>query len=251
MSNLKNKTYIVTGGGRGIGAEASKLLASKGANIILTCRTESEGLNIEKEIVANGYSARFISHDVTIENDWKKVIEDSLSFYNRIDGIINNAGSFSWNSMNDSSLKDFKDVIDVNLTGSFLGLKYGTEAIRKHGEGGSIVMISSVLGKVGVANTTAFCAAKGGVRLLAKAGACELGPEKIRVNSIHPGLTDTEVGKVFTSGLNDKKFVQSSIPLGRMASSEEIAKTILFLVSDESFFMTGAELTIDGGFTAG
>ena len=88
MSNLKNKTYIVTGGGRGIGAEASKLLASKGANIILTCRTESEGLNIEKEIVANGYSARFISHDVTKENDWKKVIEDSLSFYNRIDGCL-------------------------------------------------------------------------------------------------------------------------------------------------------------------
>ena len=112
-------------------------------------------------------------------------------------------------------------------------------------------MISSVLGKVGAPNTTAVCAAKGGVRLLAKAGACELGPEKIRVNSIHPGLTDTEVGKVFTSGVNDKQFVQSSIPLGRMASSEEIAKTILFLVSDESFFMTGAEVTIDGGFTAG
>ena len=250
MSNLKNKTYIVTGGGRGIGAEASKLLASKGANIILTCRTESEGLNIEKEIVANGYSARFISHDVTKENDWKKVIEDSLSLYNRIDGVINNAGSFSWNSMNDSSLKDFKDVMDVNLTGSFLGLKYGTEAIRKHGEGGSIVMISSVLGKVGAPNTTAFCAAKGGIRLLAKAGACELGPEKIRVNSIHPGLTDTEIGKAFTSGLNEEQFVSSNIPLERKATAEEIAKTILYLVSDESFFMTGAELTIDGGLTA-
>ena len=238
MSILKNKTYIVTGGGRGIGAEASKLLASKGANIILTCRTESEGLDIEKEIVANGYNARFISHDVTSENDWKRVIEDSLSFYNRVDGVINNAGSFSWNSMNDSSLKDFKDVMDVNLTGSFLGLKYGTEAIRKHGEGGSIVMISSVLGKGGAPNTTAFCAAKGGVRLLAKAGACELGPEKIRVNSIHPGLTDTEIGKAFTSGLNEEQFVSSNIPLERKATAEEIAKTILYLVSDESFFMT-------------
>ena len=171
--------------------------------------------------------------------------------YGRIDGVVNNAGTFSWKSMNESKLDDFKEVIDVNLTGSFLGLKYGTEAIRKHGEGGSIVMISSVLGKVGAPNTTAVCAAKGGVRLLAKAGACELGPEKIRVNSIHPGLTDTEVGKVFTSGLNNKQFIQSNIPMGRMARSEEIAKTILFLVSDDSFFMTGAELTIDGGFTAG
>ena len=102
MSILKNKTYIVTGGGRGIGAEASKLLASKGANIILTCRTESEGLNIEKEIVANGYSARFISHDVTKENDWKKVIEDSLSFYNRIDGVINNCLLYTSPSPRDS-----------------------------------------------------------------------------------------------------------------------------------------------------
>tara|TARA_B100001057_G_scaffold455872_1_gene502748 strand:- start:684 stop:1439 length:756 start_codon:yes stop_codon:yes gene_type:complete len=251
MENLKNKTFIITGGGRGIGAEASKLIASKGANIILTCRTESQGLSVEKEILSNGYSAKFISQDVTVEDDWRQVIDEGIKTYGRIDGVVNNAGSFSWKSMNDSKLEDFKEVIDVNLNGSFLGLKYGTEAIRIHGEGGSIVMISSVFGKVGAPNTTAVSAAKGGVRLLAKAGACELGPEKIRVNSIHPGLTDTKVGKVFTSGVNKKEFIQSNIPLGRMANSDEIAKTILFLVSDESFFMTGAELTIDGGFTAG
>ena len=250
MENLKNKTFIITGGGRGIGAEASKLIASNGANVILTCRTESQGISIEKEILNNGGNARFIPQDVTIENDWRKVIDEGLELYGRIDGVVNNAGTFSWKSMNESKLDDFKEVIDVNLTGSFLGLKYGTEAIRKHGEGGSIVMISSILGKVGAPNTTAVCAAKGGVRLLAKAGACELGPEKIRVNSIHPGLTDTEVGKVFTSGLSDKEFIQSNIPMGRMARSEEIAKTILFLVSDESVFMTGAEITIDGGLIA-
>ena len=251
MKNLKNKTFIITGGGRGIGAEASKLIASMGANVILTCRTKSQGLLVEKEISNNGDSAKFIPQDVTVENDWRHVIKESLAIYGRIDGVVNNAGSFSWKSMSDSKLEDFREVIDVNLTGSFLGLKYGTEAIRIHGEGGSIVMISSVLGKVGAPNTTAVCAAKGGVRLLAKAGACELGPEKIRVNSIHPGLTDTEVGKVFTSELNKENFVKLNIPMGRMATSKEIAKTILFLVSDESFFMTGAELTIDGGFTAG
>jgi len=250
MENLKNKTFIITGGGRGIGAEASKLIASKGANVILTCRTKSQGLSIEKEILNNGDSAKFIPQDVTIENDWRQVIDEGISIYGRIDGVVNNAGSFSWNSMSESKLEDFKRVIDVNLTGSFLGLKYGTEAIRRHGEGGSIVMISSVLGKVGASNTTAVCAAKGGVRLLAKAGACELGPEKIRVNSIHPGLTDTEIGKAFTLGLNEDEFVESNIPLGRKANAEEIAKTILFLISDESFFMTGAELTVDGGLTA-
>ena len=224
MENLKNKTFIITGGGRGIGAEASKLIASKGANVILTCRTESQGLLVEKEILNNGDSAKFIPQDVTVENDWRQVIDEGLSIYGRIDGVVNNAGSFSRNSMSESKLEDFKRVIDVNLTGSFLGLKYGTEAIRRHGEGGSIVMVSSVLGKVGASNTTAVCAAKGGVRLLAKAGACELGPEKIRVNSIHPGLTDTKIGKIFTTGLNEDEFVQSNIPLGRKANAQEIAK---------------------------
>ena len=138
-----------------------------------------------------------------------------------------------------------------NLTGSFLGLKYGTKAIREHGEGGSIVMISSVLGKIGAPNATAFCAAKGGVRLLAKAGACELGPEKIRVNSIHPGLTDTDISNTFSKDIDEAEYISSNIPLNRKATSKEIAKTILFLVSDESSFITGAELTIDGGMTAG
>ena len=110
-------------------------------------------------------------------------------------------------------------------------------------------MISSILGKVGAPNTTAVCAAKGGVRLLAKAGACELGPEKIRVNSIHPGLTDTEVGKVFTSGLNNKQFIRSDIPMGRMANKDEYRGAIQFLCSDASSYMNGQNLIIDGGRT--
>ena len=146
--------------------------------------------------------------------------------------------------------KEFKDVINQNLTGSFLGLKYGTKAIREHGNGGSIVMISSVLGKIGVSNATAFCAAQGGIRLLAKAGACELGPEKIRVNSIHPGLTDIDISKTFSGDVDEDQYIKSNIPLNRKATSEEIAKTILFLVSESSFFITGAELTIDGGMSA-
>ena len=123
MKNLKNKTFIITGGGRGIGAEASKLIASKGANVVLTCRTESQGLSVEKEISNNGDSAKFIPQDVTVENDWRQVIDESMAIYGRIDGVVNNAGSFSWKSMNESKLEDFKKVIDINLTGSFLGLK--------------------------------------------------------------------------------------------------------------------------------
>ena len=115
MENLKNKTFIITGGGRGIGAEASKLIASNGANVILTCRTESQGFSVEKEILSNGDNAKFIPQDVTIENDWRKVIDEGLELYGRIDGVVNNAGTFSWRSMNESKLDDFKEVIDVNF----------------------------------------------------------------------------------------------------------------------------------------
>jgi NAD(P)-dependent dehydrogenase (short-subunit alcohol dehydrogenase family) len=250
MQNLKGKNIIITGGGRGIGAEASRLLASEGANVILTCRTKEEGLLVEKGIIDTGGSAKYIYQDVTSENDWDNVIKSTILEFGRVDSVVNNAGSFLWQSMEGGSLKEFKNIIDQNLTGSFLGLKYGTKAIRMHGEGGSIVMVSSVLGKVGAANATAFCAAKGGVRLLAKSGACELGPEKIRVNSIHPGLTDTDISKTFSDGVDESQYIKSNIPLNRKATSHEIAKTILFLVSDESVFITGAELTIDGGMSA-
>ncbi len=250
MKSLENKTIIITGGGRGIGAEAAKLLAFEGANVVLTCRTKEEGSATEREILDNGFSAKYVHQDVTSESDWDNVIRTTLLEFGRVDSVVNNAGSFIWQSMRDGLLKDFKDVINTNLTGSFLGLKYGTKAIREHGEGGSIVMISSVLGKVGASNATAVCAAKGGVRLLAKSGACELGPEKIRVNSIHPGLTDTNVSKIFSQGVDEKSFIASNIPLNRKATTQEISKTILFLVSDESFFMTGAELTVDGGMSA-
>ena len=249
MQNLKGKNIIITGGGRGIGAEASKLLASEGANVVLTCRTKEEGLSVEKNITDNGGSAKYIYQDVTSENDWDNVINGTISEFGRVDSVVNNAGSFLWQSMENGNLKEFKGVINQNLTGSFLGLKYATKAIRVHGEGGSIVMISSVLGKVGAANATAYCAAKGGVRLLAKSGACELGPEKIRVNSIHPGLTDTDMSEISNS-IDKDQYIKSNIPLNRKATSHEIAKTILFLVSDESIFITGAELTIDGGMSA-
>ena len=250
MKSHLSKNIIITGGGRGVGADASRLLASEGANIILTCERKEEGFSVEKEIIGNGGSAKYIEHDVTSESDWENVISQASSEFGHIDSIVNSAGSFISQSMESLSLKEFKDVINQNLTGSFLGLKYGTKAIREHGNGGSIVMVSSVLGKVGVSNATAFCAAQGGIRLLAKAGACELGPEKIRVNSIHPGLTDIDISKTFSGEVDEDQYIKSNIPLNRKATSEEIAKTILFLVSESSFFITGAELTIDGGMSA-
>ena len=246
MKSLENKNIIVTGGGRGIGEATCKLLANEGANVVITCRTEEEGNSVEKNILNSGGSAKFIAHDVTSEESWKNTIGVTLETFKRLDSVVNNAGSFISESITDCRLEDFQDVIRTSLNGSFLGLKYGTQAIRNHGEGGSIVMMSSILAKVGAINLSALSAAHGGVNLLAKAGACELGPEKIRVNSIHPGLVDTYSENSF----DDKEFIKNNIPFNRKATPEEVAETVRFLVSDESIFMTGAELTIDGGMIA-
>ena len=257
MDSLKDKTIIVTGGGRGIGAAACRLLASEGANVVITCRTVEEGSSVENDILSKNGSAKFISHDVTNEESWRNVISETLEVFNQVDSVVNNAGSYNYQSILDCSHESFKSLINTSLDGCFLGLKYGTEAIRKHGKGGSIVMMSSVLAKIGAVNMSALSAAHGGVKLLAKAGACELGPEKIRVNSIHPGLVDTYNDEEFkknypdsTVSLEYEKNSIAMIPFQRKGSSDEVAEAIRFLVSDESVFMTGAEITIDGGLVA-
>jgi len=202
-------------------------------------------------------SAKFISHDVTNEESWQNVIEETQMLFSQIDAVVNNAGSYNYQSILDCTHESFKSIIDTSLNGCFLGLKYGTEAIRKHNQGGSIVMMSSILSKIGAVNMSALSAAHGGVKLLAKAAACELGKEKIRINSIHPGLVDTftdeEFEQNYPSAFDSLKFEKESIemvPFQRKATPNEVAEAIRFLVSDESVFMTGAEIVIDGGFIA-
>ena len=257
MNSLKDKTVIVTGGGRGIGQSTCKLLAEEGANVVITCRKSEEGIATEKDILSKNLSAKFISHDVTNEESWQNVIEETQMLFSQIDAVVNNAGSYNYQSILDCTHESFKSIIDTSLNGCFLGLKYGTEAIRKHNQGGSIVMMSSILSKIGAVNMSALSAAHGGVKLLAKAAACELGKEKIRINSIHPGLVDTftdeEFEQNYPSAFDSLKFEKESIemvPFQRKATPNEVAEAIRFLVSDESVFMTGAEIVIDGGFIA-
>ena len=257
MNSLKDKTVIVTGGGRGIGQSTCKLLAEEGANVVITCRKSEEGIATEKDILSKNLSAKFISHDVTNEESWQNVIEETQMLFSQIDAVVNNAGSYNYQSILDCTHESFKSIIDTSLNGCFLGLKYGTEAIRKHNQGGSIVMMSSILSKIGSVNMSALSAAHGGVKLLAKAAACELGKEKIRINSIHPGLVDTftdeEFQQNYPSAIDSLKFEKESIemvPFQRKATPNEVAEAIRFLVSDESVFMTGAEIVIDGGFIA-
>ena len=257
MNSLKDKTVIVTGGGRGIGESTCKLLAEEGANVVITCRKSEEGIATEKDILSKNLTAKFISHDVTNEESWQNVIEETQMLFSQIDAVVNNAGSYNYQSILDCTHESFKSIIDTSLNGCFLGLKYGTEAIRKHNQGGSIVMMSSILSKIGAVNMSALSAAHGGVKLLAKAAACELGKEKIRINSIHPGLVDTftdeEFEQNYPSAIDSLKFEKESIemvPFQRKATPNEVAEAIRFLVSDESVFMTGAEIVIDGGFIA-
>ena len=257
MNSLKDKTVIVTGGGRGIGESTCKLLAEEGANVVITCRKSEEGIATEKDILSKNLTAKFISHDVTNEESWQNVIEETQMLFSQIDAVVNNAGSYNYQSILDCTHESFKSIIDTSLNGCFLGLKYGTEAIRKHNQGGSIVMMSSILSKIGAVNMSALSAAHGGVKLLAKAAACELGKEKIRINSIHPGLVDTftdeEFQQNYPSAIDSLKFEKESIemvPFQRKATPNEVAEAIRFLVSDESVFMTGAEIVIDGGFIA-
>mgnify|MGYP001234207077 FL=1 len=257
MNSLKDKTVIVTGGGRGIGESTCKLLAEEGANVVITCRKSEEGIATEKDILSKNLTAKFISHDVTNEESWQNVIEETQMLFSQIDAVVNNAGSYNYQSILDCTHESFKSIIDTSLNGCFLGLKYGTEAIRKHNQGGSIVMMSSILSKIGAVNMSALSAAHGGVKLLAKAAACELGKEKIRINSIHPGLVDTftdeEFEQNYPSAFDSLKFEKESIemvPFQRKATPNEVAEAIRFLVSDESVFMTGAEIVIDGGFIA-
>tara|TARA_B100000123_G_scaffold251353_1_gene210929 strand:- start:9772 stop:10548 length:777 start_codon:yes stop_codon:yes gene_type:complete len=257
MASLTNKTIIVTGGGRGIGAACCKLLAAEGANVIITCRSNNEGKAIESEIHANKGSALYINHDVRHEKSWQVVLEKVLSSFPKIDSVVNCAGGYNFQTIKECSHESFKAIINTSLDGCFLGLKYGTEAIRKHGHGGSIVMMSSILSKIGNSNMSALSAAHGGIKLLAKAAACELGPEKIRVNSIHPGFVETysdeEFKKYYPDSVSSLEYEKNSvdmIPFQRKATSQEIAEAIRFLVSDESVFMTGAEITIDGGLLA-
>lgn len=239
---LSGKVAIVTGGTRGIGQAIAATFCSAGARVLVTGRDPQAG---ERAAAALGVSARFVAADQGSDLDWQRTLGVALSDFGRVDILVANAGISEPAPTSEMSLARFRETNRISLKGAFLGLQHCVRAMRQHGEGGSVILMSSIVGKVGVPGFIHYSAAKGGLRLMAKAAALELGPEKIRVNSVHPGMIRTDMTKGFA-----EEQMAPRIPLGRFGEPREVADVALFLASSRGQFVTGAELIVDGGWVS-
>jgi NAD(P)-dependent dehydrogenase (short-subunit alcohol dehydrogenase family) len=249
MGRLTNKVAIITGGGSGIGAATSLLFAVNGAKVMITGNKEDEIRQVAQQIARTDGVASYAVHDISSEAEWKLAVAKTMSLFGRIDILINNAG-ISGNlflPLEHRTQEEFSQVLSVNVTGTFLGIKTVVPHLK---QGSSIVNTSSIAGITGNAGGFAYTASKGGSRLLTKGAAIELAAKGIRVNSVHPGYVDTPMVRNLEGAEEFRQTAIASTPMKRGAAPEEIAHGILFLASDEASFVTGAELIIDGGFTA-
>ncbi len=249
MKRLQDKVAIVTGAAGGMGAAEARLFAEEGAHVIATdIQGEKLALWVE-DAAASGLSITHITHDVTSQADWERVIARAITLHGRIDVLINNAGIYPGPATAESTTKETWDrVIAINLTGPFLGCKLCAPYMKKAGKG-SIVNISSIAGLIG-GNGPAYSSSKGGLTLLTKDLAVELAKDNIRVNSIHPGgvLTPMTEGIMDVAGADE--MMKAMYPMSKIGNSMEVAYGALYLASDESTYTTGAELVIDGGLVA-
>lgn len=251
---VHGKVALVTGAASGLGAATARVLAREGALVVLSDLSVEAGEAVAHEITLAGGTAIFVRHDVTSEHDWAHVVATAVKTYGRLDVLMNNAGvSGGGHELMTHTLEAWRQILSINLDGVFLGLRHAGPAMAANG-GGSIINVSSILGKVGMAGAAAYCASKGGVALLTKAAALEWAPLNIRVNSVHPGFIETPmVSEAIHQSENSnemKEMIVSRHAMGRMGVPREIADAVLFLASEESSFMTGSELVVDGGYTA-
>ena len=253
MDRVKGKVAIVTGGGGGMGRADAMLLAKEGAKIVVTDLDEAAVKNVAGEINSQGGKAVSIKHDVTSETDWSTVLRKTLEEFGKLDVLVNNAGVILYKKIEDISLSEWRWLMSVNLDGVFLGTKFAIEAMKKNG-GGSIINIASVAGLIGNPDASAYHASKGGVRSFSKAAAIECSKAgygyNIRVNSIYPGVINTRMADDLRKDEAKYKTAVSWHPIGHFGEPEDVAYGVLYLASDESKFLTGSELVIDGGWTA-
>ena len=248
MGRLDGKVALISGGSKGQGAAEAKLFAQEGAKVVLADILDDEGKKVEAEINETGGDAKYVHLDVTSEDDWAAAVQEAVDSYGKLDILVNNAGILLRKGVEETSAEEWDMVQNVNSKGVFLGVKAAIPAMRAAG-GGSIVNISSIAGLKG-STSTAYGASKGLVRLLTKSTAIQYGPEGIRCNSVHPGIIETDMTEgMLTESLGREHWLERT-PLGIIATSLDVALGVLYLASDESRYVTGSELVIDGGITA-
>jgi NAD(P)-dependent dehydrogenase (short-subunit alcohol dehydrogenase family) len=262
---LVGKVALVTGGASGIGRGAALAMAREGAKVVVTDVQEALGAETVALIKADNGEAIFVRHDVTSEEAWIATVSAAETAFGRLDILVNNAGIGIGGPVTEFSLADWRRQQAINVEGVFLGVKYSLPLIRRGG-GGSIINISSVAGLMGAANMTGYCATKGAVRLFTKAVAmeCAAARDGVRCNSVHPGIIETPIwdtisattpaqaapGQATPNRIDLDAMTAIGTPLGVKGFPEDIASGIVYLASDESRYVTGSELVIDGGMTA-
>ena len=259
QGRVAGKVAIVTGAASGIGRSCAQRLAEEGAKVLVSDIDVPQGEQTVADIVASGGEAMFRQHDVTSEAGWVDVVEQAVAHYGGLNILVNNAGIGIGGSIVEMSLDDWQRQQAINLDGVFLGVKYAIPAMREAGQG-SIINMSSVAGLKGASNLAAYNATKGGVRLFTKGVALECAQQRwgVRVNSVHPGIIDTPIwSKVNPDMLEEGEntidvatMAATSVPNGQLGVPLDIANGVLYLASDESQYVTGTELVIDGGISA-
>lgn len=250
MGKLEGKVALITGAARGQGEAEARLFVEEGAQVVLGDMRDDLGKQVAESL---GSSAIYMNHDVSREESWTEFCAGALDAFDRIDILINNAGILKMNSIAETSIDEYMQVVEVNQVGVFLGMKAVLAPMTAAG-GGSIVNISSVGGLAGVVGMVSYVSSKFAVRGMTKTAALEFGPLGIRVNSVHPGGVDTPMiaplGNETDADAPDGRSIYSGVPLQRISEPREIAKLVAFLASDESSYCTGSEFTADGGMMA-
>ena len=245
MSNgrIAGKIALITGGARGQGRQEAERFAAEGATVYITDVLDDVGAAAADEL---GDAVTFLHHDVTSEDDWAAVIAGIVEQHGRIDILVNNAGIFSMTAALDTSIEAWNQMVAINQTGVFLGIRDVGRVMCEQGSG-SIINISSIAGLAGVGRAHAYAATKWAVRGMSKSAAIEFAAHGVRVNSVHPGIIDTDMLREFGGNLER---ITESIPMGRTASADEVANVVLFLASEEASYCSGHEFVVDGAMKA-
>ena len=253
---LEGKVALISGAASGVegdlmgfGGAAARLFAREGAKVVLTDINQESGQQTAAQINESGGEATFLRLDVTNEQDWIYAVRATVSSYGRLDILVNNAGTGARYTVEDTTEEVWDTQMNIHAKGTFLGTKHAIPEMRKVG-GGSIINVSSIYGLVGSDTSTAYHAAKGAIRLFTKSAAIQYAKENIRVNSVHPGYALTPLTQRGYANPEYLERILSRIPIGRVGTADDIAYGMLYLASDESSFVTGSELVIDGGYTA-